>query len=169
MWALAFGYFAAYVPYAALTKALSSSEPPISGVALLPGSTLVSAIVMMGTLWAMGWLRHARHVRVGSLEVPAPRPLTLFSGIATAAIVVSTTLAYTFDGVSVALAMIAMRALVLVIAPIVDLATGRAVSARSWTALGLSLLALVVAAWGQPVGTSVSPPALLDLAAYGGA
>lgn len=129
LFAIAAGYFACYVPYSAITKALSAGGT--SGLELLPIITLASLAGLIATFTAMRWWRHARLAR-----------WTALSGLATATIILTTTLAYTFDGVSIAFVMLVMRGGVLVIAPIVDRATGRHIRWFSWAALGLSLISL---------------------------
>ena len=47
IWALAFGYFAFYIPYSALTKALSQglltgADGPVPGFLLLPATTMLA-------------------------------------------------------------------------------------------------------------------------------
>lgn len=149
VWLYALGYFACYVPYSALTKEISLGRmppmtQPVSGFALLPVATFASLVGMGVLLTAARWWRHAGHRVVLGLRVPFPGPWTFLSGIATAAIIGTTTLAYTFDGLSIVFMMLLMRGGVLVLAPIVDALSGRAVKDRSWIALGLSLAALAV-------------------------
>lgn len=169
VWVWAFGYFAAYAPYAALTKALTSGllpgVPVVSGTAMLPISVLASAIGMYVMLSVLGWWRHATTHTVGSLVVRGPSWLTLVSGICTSAIVVTTTLAYTFSGVSIVLAMLLMRGGVLMLAPVVDLLVGRHVRWFSWVALALSLASLVTAFVGDG-GLHLSVVAAVDIGVY---
>ena len=70
------------------------------------------------------------------------------SGVCTAVIIMTTTLAYTFRGVSIVFIMLLMRGGVLVIAPINDFFARRRVRWFSWVGLGLSLVALFVAEAG---------------------
>ena len=143
IWGFAFGYFAAYAPYAALTKHLSTGGT--DGLSLLPVSTLASVATMLVYVFATGLHRHARRVTLFGRQVPMPGPWTALSGLASAAIVMTTTLAYTFEGVSIVFMMLLLRGGVLVIAPLVDAITGRSVRWQSWVGLALSLAALVVA------------------------
>jgi hypothetical protein len=173
IWAFAFGYFACYVPYSALTKVLSkgtwpAGSSPVAGNALLPLATLSAVLVAGLFLTAMGWWGHARQVPIGSLRLPAPRLVTLLSGLCTAAILTTTTLAYTISGVSILLMMLAMRGGVLVIAPVVDLATGRRPRPAGWVSLGIALAALWVATSGPSEG-GLNGTAILTLIAYLGA
>ena len=170
IWGLAFGYFAAYVPYSALTKALSKGllpgmEGPITGYALLPVATLASMIGMFVFLTAAGWWRFATHRTIGGVRLPTPTRWTLLSGLCTATIVATTTLAYTFKGVSIVFVMLLMRGGLLVIAPIVDALARRTVRWFSWAGLLLSLGALVVA-FTEKGGYEVSLVCILDISAY---
>ncbi|WP_428265351.1 hypothetical protein [Haliangium sp.] len=170
IWWFAFGYFACYVPYSALTKAVSSGMPaslaaPVDGFRLLPLSALVSMIGMLVFLSAMRWWKYAHHVTIAGRRLPCPRRWTLLSGLCTTTIIGTTTLAYTFSGVSIVFMMLLMRGGVLVIAPIVDAATGRRVRWFSWVALGLSLGALVVA-FAERGGYAMTVVAAVDVIAY---
>ncbi|MBS2031743.1 MAG: hypothetical protein JST54_27850 [Deltaproteobacteria bacterium] len=171
IWGFAFGYFAAYVPYAALTKVLSDGSIPgqsaIPGAELLPATAVASALAALAVITALGWWRHAHHVTLGGVHLPCPARWTLLSGIASAAVIVTTTLAYTFRGVSIVFMVLLMKGGVLVIAPIVDAASHRAVRWFSWTGLGLSLAALAVTFRGDDL--TLSPAAGLDVAVYLGA
>ncbi|MEZ4295187.1 MAG: hypothetical protein R3B70_09450 [Polyangiaceae bacterium] len=150
IWAFAFGYFACYAPYSALTKLISQGKLPgmtraVTGFELLPITTCASLGGMLVFLTAMGWWRYARHVQVGGVKVPVPSVWTFLSGLATAAIIATTTLAYTFSGVSIVFMMLLMRGGMLALAPIVDALSRRHVRWFSWVALGLSLGALLTA------------------------
>jgi hypothetical protein len=171
IWLFALGYFLAYAPYSALTKALSEGSigPVRTGLEILP-LTLFSLLVgMYGVLFATGWWKEARgRWTLGPLTLPAPRKRTLVSGIATAAVIVSATLAYSFEGVSIVLMMLLMRGGVLVMAPIVDLNSQRRVPWTSWSALVLSLAALLVAT-SHRADLRLSMLAMVNIAVYLGA
>ena len=143
LFVLAFGYFACYVPYSATTKALTSravrGEDVVDGLVLLPVMTLASLVAMISTVTLLGWWPYATPP---GARWPRPTRWTLLSGIATATILVTTTLAYTFDGVSLTFVMLVMRGGVLVLAPVVDMLTGRRIRWFSWLALALSLASL---------------------------
>lgn len=150
IWFFAFGYFATYVPYSALDKALAEGLLPgmrggVSGFELLPCTVLATLVGMLVFLWITGWWRLTGTKAVLGLTLHLPTPWTFLSGLCTAAIIMTTTLAYTFPGVSIVFMMLLMRGGVLVIAPLVDAATGRSVRWYSWTALALALGALLVA------------------------
>jgi hypothetical protein len=170
IWAYAFGYFAAYAPYSALTKALSGGSLPgmthgISGFTLLPVSTVASLVGMFVFLTLQRWWRYAQHREVLGLRVPVPGRWTLLSGLCSAAIIGTTTLAYTLPGASIVFMMLLMRGGVLVLAPLVDALSGRRVRWPSWVALGLSLAALGVAT-GTGVSATLTLLAALDVGVY---
>lgn len=170
IWWFAFGYFAFYAPYSAMAKAVSKGILPggqaaISGFQLLPASVFASLCGMILFLLATGWWRHASRHQVGSLAIPGPTWFTFVSGLTTAAIIVTTTLAYTFEGVSIVFMMLLMRGGVLVIAPAVDLISGRRPRWFSVVALVLSLAALVVA-FSEKGGYEMKIVAMVDVTAY---
>lgn len=170
IWVFAAGYFACYVPYTALTKSLSKGiypgmEQGLAGASLLPVSTMAAIVVMLLFVFLTGWWRHATPWQLGGLSLPRPTASTLVSGLSTAVILTTTTLAYTFDGVSIVFMMLLMRGGVLVIAPVVDAITGRKTRWYSWIGLGLSLAALVVA-FAEDGGYEMSLLASVDIAFY---
>lgn len=170
IWGYAFGYFACYVPYSLLTKAVSSGlwNPTIGsvdGLKLLPPTALASFLGMVAFLWAMGWVRHASTLRIGSWSIPFPTLWTFLSGLCTSGIIATTTLAYTFTGSSIVFMMLLMRGGVLVIAPVVDALTGRHVRWNSWIALLLSLAALLVA-MADGINTTLTLIATIDVILY---
>jgi hypothetical protein len=158
VWWFAFGYFACYLPYSALTKALSGQ---VSGFALLPISALASVAAAATFLVGSGWWRHAG--RRGG--VPCPSFATLVSGLCTATIIVTTTLSYTIPGASIVVMMLLMRGGVLGIAPIVDASARRRIRPRSAVALGLCAAALLVGV-GVPGSWQLPPLALGVTAIY---
>jgi hypothetical protein len=184
IWWFAFGYFACYVPYSALAKALSDGLLPgmedslhyrlvegfdgrVTGLMLLPISCIASMVGMFIFLSARRWWKFATHRQLFARSIPMPTRWTFLSGIATAGIIATTTLSYTFTGVSIVFMMLLMRGGVLVIAPLVDAVTGRRVSVPSWVALALSLGALLVAFFGAGrTGTAMTIVAVVDVLIY---
>lgn len=170
IWVLAFGYFACYVPYSALTKALSRGiypgmERPLAGFELLPYSLLASMLGMFAFLTLKGWWTHAHHSKVFQWNIPRPTRWTFLSGLCTAGIIATTTMAYTFEGVSIVFVMLLMRGGVLIIAPIVDAVSKRRVRWFSWSGLILSLAALLVAFF-EGAGYAITLVCALDIAIY---
>jgi hypothetical protein len=170
IWAYAFGYFACYAPYSALTKLVSQGKFPgmsraVDGFELLPITTIVSLLAMLTFLTAKGWWGYAGRTTLFGRTVIAPGRWTFLSGLATAAIIASTTLAYTFRGVSIVFMMLLMRGGVLAIAPVVDAAGKRRVHPTSWMALGLSLFGLVITL-GHGASYDLALVGIIDVAVY---
>ena len=138
IWLFALGYFAFYAPYSALIKLVitGSFGPRLDGFELLPAAVAGTLVSMPVMLLMLGWWKYA--------SIPRD-PRVILSGIATAAIIATTTLAYGFEGVSILFTLLLLRGGVLVLAPMVDLTAGRAVRWFSWVALALSLGAVGMA------------------------
>lgn len=174
IWGFALGYFLCYAPYSALTKLLSKGELPgmaraLGGFELLPITTLASLVSMFVFLSAARFWRYAGHREILGVSVPVPTRWTFLSGLATAAIIGTTTLAYTFEGVSIVFMMLLMRGGLLVMAPIIDVLSRRAVRWFSWAALALSfgaLLTAVTEARGPALTVVAGIDVLVYLAAY---
>lgn len=168
IWWWAFGYFAAYAPYSALTKALSDGKlgEKVPGNTILPLSTFTSLVVMVIFLFATGWWKSATQREVFGLKFPTPTKWTALSGLCGATILTTTTLAYTISGVSIVFMMLLMRGGMLMMAPIVDALSGRHVRWFSWVALGLTLSSLVVAILGKDGDLRLPFAAVLDVFAY---
>ena len=111
IWWWAFGYFAAYAPYSALTKALSDGKlgDKVPGNTILPLSTLSSFLAMVLFLWGTGWWRSAGRRQFAGYAVPFPTRWTTLSGLCGATILTTTTLAYTFSGVSIVFMMLLLN------------------------------------------------------------
>ena len=132
VWAFALGYFFAYAPYSALIKVATKR---VTGLELLPGTIYgtVAAALLFTTI--LGWWKH----------FDTPRARVVVSGLGTAAIIATTTIAYTFHGISILFALLLMRSGVLLLAPAVDLMCVRRVRWFSWAALALTFAAIAVA------------------------
>ncbi|QSQ18160.1 hypothetical protein JY572_06860 [Myxococcus landrumensis] len=170
IWLYALGYFAAYAPYSALTKALSTGALPgmeqgIVGFTLLPVSAVTSMVGMFVFLSLKRWWRFASQREVMGVKVPMPGAWTFVSGMCSAAIIATTTLAYALEGTSIVFMMLLMRGGVLVLAPVVDVLSRRRVKWPSWLALGLSLSAVVVASASDARAT-LSVVAAVDVGVY---
>jgi len=137
----------------------------ISGFELLPATTLASLVGMFLFITAMGWWKHASRRTVLGVSLPCPGRWTFLSGLCSAAIIGTTTLAYTFTGTSIVFMMLLMRGGVLILAPLVDAWSGRRVRWPSWVALGLSFAALAVAT-GFSVNMVMTVAAVVDVAVY---
>ena len=198
VWWFAFGYFAVYIPYTILTKIvtdglLAKDDQALAEVCKaatdigtcpvrvnsfewLPPTIMASVISMLIFISCMGWWKYATQTKftVNGHTLPRPRIWTLFSGICTGFVVVTTTLAYTIDGVNIIFAMLLMRGGMLVMSPIVDTIFKRHVRWFSWSALVLSILALIITNFGPNIfeGATMGEKALMngmlaiDLAVY---
>ncbi len=155
IWWFAFGYFACYVPYTALTKAITgglfTSLPKLQGAMTLPMSVFASVIVMIIYLSVMKWWGYLPKKKLGGLTIRFPDTLQFFSGICAGVVVMTTTLAYTFTGVSIVFMMLLQKGGALIIAPIVDLIMGRRPKWYSWCGFLLSLCAIAVPVLFVPV------------------
>ena len=151
IWSLAFGYFLFYAPYSALTRATSQGllpglNGPASSLEMLPAIGLATAIVTTIVVTSLGWWRYCTFGTVGTWRLPRPPRRTVIGGLATAAIIYTTTLMFTFKGVSIVLALLIMRGGVLVLAPVLDLVFSRRVRWFAWIGLSLSLCAVTTSA-----------------------
>ena len=170
IWGLGLGYFLFYTPYSGLTKALSKGllpgfRGPVKGTVLLPVSVIAVVLGILGFITLMNWWKHAAHRRVFGISIPFPRRLTFLSGICMAVIMATTTLVFTFEGVSIVLVLVLMRAGVLIMAPLVDSIAQRRVRWFSWVAMLISLAALLVAL-GDAANYKLSVAVIVTLAAY---
>ncbi|HEX5601831.1 MAG TPA: hypothetical protein VFX63_04740 [Pyrinomonadaceae bacterium] len=170
IWALGLGYYLSYTPYSGLTKALSTglldnAQGPVAGPVLLPISAIATVIGMFAFITAKGWWKYAGRREFFGVQVPFPRPLTFLSGVCLATIMGTTTLAFTFGGLSIVLVLVLLRGGTLVIAPIVDRIVGRRVRWFSWAAMFVSLTAVLTALSDASTYT-LTIAAAIDVAAY---
>jgi protein-tyrosine-phosphatase len=170
MLGLGIGYFLWYTPYSALAKALSggllpATGGPVGGLVLLPAAALGTLVAMPVTLTLLRWWKHARRRRLGGLAVPWPGRETAWSALWMALIVGSTTVNFTFPGVSILLMLVLMRISTLVISPAVDVVRRRRIRFYSGIAVALSLLSAVIALRDVD-NYRLTLAAVLSLAAY---
>lgn len=150
MLGLAVGYFLWYTPYAALTKSLSAGLLPgidsqVGGFVLLPAAalgTLVGASLFLGLT---GWWRYIGTRPMLGRARRFPSRTMIIAGFFMALVIATTTLNYTFAGVSILFMLLMMRAGVLILSPIVDTVRRRRVRVYSWAALVFSLAAVTTA------------------------
>lgn len=169
IWGLGLGFYLFYTPYSGLTKALSSGllgmHGPVRGTILLPISALATVIGMFGFITAMKWWKYAGHREFLGISFPVPRRLTFLSGVCMATIMGTTTLAFTFGGLSIVLVLVLLRGGTLMIAPLVDAIVGRRVRWFSWAAMFVSLMAVLVVLVDAG-NYKLSIAAAIDVAAY---
>ncbi|MBN2280545.1 MAG: hypothetical protein JXQ65_08195 [Candidatus Marinimicrobia bacterium] len=150
IWAFAFGYFATYVPYSFMTKVMSKGllssldGKGLAGFSILPVTAIATTLAMIITISALGWWKYATHSKIFGISIPHPTKWTFLSGVCTALIIGTTTLAYTFEGLSIVFAMVLMRGGVLIIGPIVDKITKRKVRWFAYAGMAFALFALLV-------------------------
>lgn len=171
---LCFGYFASYIPYSMMTKMITKGLFPsmngvgFSGFEIQPVVVAASVIAMLTFLTVAGWWKYATQSKVLGVSIPRPQWFTLISGVCTGGVIITTTLAYTFSGISIVFAMLLMRGGVLLLAPLVDAVVKnrkRAIAWPSWVAAGLSLSALLVAFMGK-ASTAITVIAAVDIGIY---
>jgi uncharacterized membrane protein YdcZ (DUF606 family) len=122
---------------------------------------------MFAFITLMGWWKHAGRISIAGKSLPCPTRWTFLSGLCTSAIIATTTLAYTFDGISIVFMMLLLRGGVLILAPIIDGLSGRRVRWFSLIGLLLSLSALLVAFLeDKDQGFGLTGLAILDVAIY---
>lgn len=150
IWWLAFGYFAFYAPYSAFIKVTTGGLWPgvgagVSGFRLLPAVVISTAVVMTAIVSLKGWWAYAGRRRLFGVSVPFPSGLVILSGFGTAVIIGTTTLTFTYTGVSIVFALLLMRGGVLTIAPVVDRLFRRRVRWFSWAAFVVTVPAILIA------------------------
>jgi protein-tyrosine-phosphatase len=150
MLGLAIGYFVWYTPYAALTKSLSSGLLPgmdkqVGGLVLLPAAALGTLVGASLFLAATGWWRYIGTRTAFGRLTRLPSRTMIVAGFFMALVIATTTLNYTFAGVSILFMLLMMRGGVLILSPIVDTVRRRRVRVYSWAALAFSLAAVVTA------------------------
>jgi protein-tyrosine-phosphatase len=170
IWWLGLGYYLFYTPYSGLTKALSNGVlpgmgSPVPGTVLLPVSALATVAGIFGFITVKKWWRYAGHRELFGISIPFPRPLTFLSGVCIATIMGTTTLAFTFQGISIVLVLVLLRGGILIIAPIVDAIVSRRVRWFSWAAMWTSFLAVVVVL-SDASNYKMSFGAIINIAAY---
>jgi protein-tyrosine-phosphatase len=168
--ALALGYFLAYVPFAGLTRALSTDLLPgidddVGGLTLLPAAAIGVLAGTVGFLCATGWWRSIGLREVRGRRRRMPGRAMIVAGVAMAVIIGTTILNFTFVAVSILFMLLLMRAGTLCLAPLVDLVSRRPIRVHAWVGLVLSLTAIAVALGGvDAYGLTLG--AVLSLAAY---
>lgn len=172
--ALCFGYFATYVPYTLFTKMITEGlftgmdGKGFNGFVIQPVVVLGSTAAMFSFITLARWWRYATHFTLLGVSLPRPQWFTFISGVLTSGQIITTTLAYTFEGISIVFMMLLMRGGVLILAPMVDLAARkrrRKIYWPSWIASALSVGALVVA-FAQKASTEMTIVAAVDVSLY---
>src|SRR5258706_4119614 len=168
IWYLGLGFYLFYTPYSALTKSLSNgflTAAPVRGTVLLPISAIATVVGMLGFITLAGWWKYAGRRDVLGINIPFPRRLTFLSGVCMATIMGTTTLAFSFGGLSIVLVLVLLRGGTLIIAPVVDRIVGRRVRWFSWAAMFMSLTAVALVL-SDAQHYQVTIAAAIDVAAY---
>lgn len=170
IWGLGLGFYLFYTPYSGLTKALSNGllpgmHGPIRGTVLLPVVAIATVVGMLGFITVMRWWKYAGLREFFGISIPFPRRLTFLSGVCMATIMGTTTLAFTFGGLSIVLVLVLLRGGTLIIAPVVDGIVGRRVRWFSWAAMFISLMAVLVVL-SDAGNYKLTIAAIIDVAAY---
>ena len=170
IWMLGLGYYITYTPYSGLTKAISNgllpgTGGPVKGAVLLPISALATVVGMFTFITVKGWWKYAGTREFFGYQIPFPRPLTFLSGVCLAMIMGTTTLAFSFAGLSIVLVLVLLRGGTLIIAPIVDRIVGRRARWFSWTAMLVSLAAVLMAL-SDASSYTLTLAAVIDILAY---
>ncbi|OGQ22875.1 MAG: hypothetical protein A3C46_05360 [Deltaproteobacteria bacterium RIFCSPHIGHO2_02_FULL_44_16] len=171
---LCFGYFASYIPYSMMTKMITKgmfegmNGVGFTGFQIQPVVVFASSFGMLMFITLAGWWKYTTKFRVGHLTLPRPQWFTFISGLCTAGVIMTTTLAYTFDGISIVFAMLLMRGGVLVMAPMIDFLARkrkRHIYWPSWVAAGLSFAALLVSFLSK-AGAALTVAAGINIGLY---
>ncbi len=122
---LSFGYFIFYIITGLSVKFFLSSgagRPGLNGMEYLFYSTFASTMIVTAFVLIKRWFRidSIRRVQFGKYMVPSELKYILPSGVFTAVIIPTTTLMYSFKGISVMVAMVLMRGSVIIISRAVD-------------------------------------------------
>lgn len=174
IFALCFGYFASYIPYSMMTKMITKGlccgldGKGLLGFQIQPICVLGSFLSMYAFITLKGWWKFTTHSKILGIAFPRPQWFTLISGVCLSFQIITTTLAYTFSGISIVFAMLLMRGGVLIMAPIIDLLVKkrkRHIYWPSWIGAGLSFVALFVA-FAEKGGYEISLIAAIDITVY---
>jgi len=121
------GYFLLYVVTGLVVKAFTGSPqtplgtPRMNDIAFLGYNTLGANLTCLIPAVVLGWwrMKSVRPIRIGGTSVPGELLYIIPSGVCTAVVIPTTTLMYTLP-ISVMVAMVIMRASVIVIGRVVD-------------------------------------------------
>ena len=159
-----------WIPYIALSRGLTSTAHgdmarPLKGLEFIPVSLLVVLLSIYAFFTLSGWWKFAQHKVILGISLPVPSRWTLLSAVASAMLLVTVPLSYTFAGVSIPFIQLLMRGDVLLIAPIVDLVSGRKVRWYSWVALAMVAVAIIITIWDRG-GFFLPPLCIVAIVVY---
>ena len=119
------GYFGFYVITGLSVKYFQSTRvgfPGMNGMEYLIYSTASSTLLATFVAVALGWFRmdSVRRIHILGLSIPSELLYIIPSGVCTAVVIPTTTLLYSFQTISVMVAMVLMRGAVIIIGRAVD-------------------------------------------------
>ena len=123
---LCIGYFFFYVITGISAKFFTPSGASVTlnmdQMSYMAYNTVGGMVTALGIVLLMGWykLKSNSMIQVAGISLPSEITYIMPSGFMTAIIIPATTLMYTFQGMSVMVAMVIMRASVIVISRLVD-------------------------------------------------
>ncbi|MBS4028205.1 MAG: hypothetical protein KGZ58_06135 [Ignavibacteriales bacterium] len=123
---LCIGYFSFYVVTGISAKLFTdkhiASSLHFNQIEYMVYNTIGGMLTALGIVIVMRWykLKSNQMISVGGISIPEEVKYILPSGLMTAIVIPTTTLMYTFEGMSVMVAMVIMRASVIVISRAVD-------------------------------------------------
>ncbi|HNW83190.1 MAG TPA: hypothetical protein PKG52_09900 [bacterium] len=122
---LCIGYFIFYVITGVAVKFFLSTKagfPGLDGMEYLVYNTAGGTIIATGVVLILKWyhLDSIKKIKFMGLMIPSEIPYILASGVCTAVVIPTTTLLYSFKGISVMVAMVIMRGAVIIIGRVVD-------------------------------------------------
>jgi hypothetical protein len=163
------GYLAAYLPYVIATRYIatvpSADGAPVTGLEILPTMLITGGVATLAFIVLAGWMRAVHRVKIGPVRIPLASKWTALSGVATALILTTVPLSYTFRDASIPFMQLLMRGDILIIAPLVDLLSRRRVHWWSWAALALVAVALVITL-GERGGLKLHSTAIATIVVY---
>src|SRR5215831_556795 len=163
-------YMLAYVPYILIVRALATISDkelgrPLTGLETLPAVLVMSSVMLFVFAWGSGWWRSANRLTLGGWRIPFPNKWTFLAGLGTAILLFTVPLSLTFKNVSIPFVQLLMRGDVLIVAPLVDLLSGRKVRWYSWVALVMVSIALSLSLWERG-GLNMPTLAIAAVALY---
>jgi hypothetical protein len=119
------GYFFFYIITGVTVKFFLNTDigfPALHGIEYLIYSTVGGALITTPVVLFLKWykLDSIKQTHYGSFSIPSELLYIIPSGLLTAVIVPTTTLMYSFKGISVMVAMVLMRGAVIIIGRVVD-------------------------------------------------
>ncbi len=150
IWRPALLYGASYAVFGVYTHRVAASI--IEAVGAEQGRRLIVLGLCAGLMLVVPAFVYGLHRLARRRGAPAARIsiTAAVSGAAAVVIAIATVMAFSFGGVSMVLALLLMRALILIVSPVIDVASRRPIRRHSVVALALSLCAVFYSLSGLP-------------------